>query len=545
MRRITALGLILAGLSIGCGSASRAPARPRVPGGSPPALAVLVSVDQLRADMPQRLLPRFPPGGFRRLYEQGVVYADASYAHSITETAVGHATLATGALPKDHGIVGNEWSERGTRIYAVDDPTQPLLLGSGGGKSPARLLAETIGDVLKERHQDALIRSVSEKERSAILMGGQKAVAYWLDNGVGSFVTSRFYASALPAWVEAFARTRPAERYRDEPWKLLAAPESYLATDDHPWERGGVLGRVFPHSLATAHGPAFTDGLRETPFADDLTLRFVRALLEREPLGRDEIPDLLAISFSSTDYVGHAFGPESREAEDNLLRLDRTLAALFALLDERVGLDRYFLILSADHGACESPDHFLAAGQDAGRVDLPGLKRAVDQGLRAKFRVGVELVRDFVNPSIVLDEQRIASLSLPLATLERTAAEIAVAQPGIHAAYTRTDLLAGSVEPGPFTPRIEASTHAERSGHVYVVPKEHWLLATNPDPLVAMHGTPWPYDSAVPIVVWGTRARPQIVPRPVDPRDIAPTIAQLLGLRAPRASSGTPLHEAL
>lgn len=528
-------------------AAPRAPAaKASTPRGTGLGLAVLISVDQLRADLPERGFARFGPGGFRRLYEEGVHYVNARYAHSATETAVGHATLSTGALPRDHGIVGNEWTEQGARVYAVDDRTVELLGSAGPGKSPWRLLAETTGDVLARSHEGALVRSVSLKDRSAVLLAGHSGVAYWLDDAAGSFVTSHFYAEQLPPWVSAFAASQPTERYRSQRWTLALEESAYTARDDRAWELGRDLGGVtFPHSFGELVGDRFVHALRTTPFGDELTLSFVRELIEHEQLGRDDVADLLAIGFSSTDYIGHAFGPESREAEDNLLRLDRTLAALFAVLDEQVGLGRYYVILSADHGGCETPEWFAEQGFDAGRVDPQLLRDTIDRGLRERFGVGVQLVSDFVNPSIVLNEQRIASLSLELAAVERAAAELAREVPGVFAAYTRTELVAGSTPEGPFKVALEASTHPERSGHVYIVPKEHWLLATDPRSLAAMHGTPWPYDGHVPLLVWGTGRPAQRVERAVDPRAIAPTLAQLLGIATPRQASGQPLVEAL
>lgn len=516
-------------------------------GPATPALAVLISVDQLRADMPLRMLSRFGKGGFRRFYDEGVVYDAALYAHSATETAVGHATLASGALPREHGIVGNEWSERGARIYAVDDAASELLGASGIGKSPVRMLVETVADVLVRERPGSLARSVSEKERAAILMGGHKAISYWLDDAAGSFVSSRYYTERLPEWVTDFAAKKPAEQYRDKGWELLAPARDYVHADDHAWETRGcaVLGTVFPHAYGKVTGEQYLHAIKSTPAGDALVVSFLDAMLDNEPLGRDPSADLLTVSFSSTDYVGHAFGPESREAEDNLLRLDRQLARLFALLDERVGKGRWFAILSADHGACESPEFFTAQGLDAGRIDPDLLRRTVEEGLRSRFDIGVELVTDFVNPSLVLNEQRIASLSLDQVEVERAAVELAMQVPGVHAAYARSDIVAGAMPEHPFKTRIENSTHPERSGHVYIVPKEHWLLATRPEKLTAMHGTPWPYDGQVPLLVWGTGARPQHVQRPVDPRDIAPTIAALLKLPALPAATGKPLTEAI
>ncbi|HEX5661396.1 MAG TPA: alkaline phosphatase family protein [Polyangiales bacterium] len=525
---------------------------PRGSGGTPqslggPALVVLISVDQLRADLPLKLMSRFGNDGFRRLYEQGVVYDQALYAHSATETAVGHATLGTGALPRDHGIVGNDWVDNGKKVYATGDESAALVGASSLGMSPTRLLAETVGDVLVRTRPNALLRSVSGKDRAAILMNGRKGVAYWLEDGTSTFVTSQAYLSQLPRWVETFDGRQPAEAYRDQPWTPYASANEYHAPEAHVWEGKRACGDVgcrFPHSLSAFSGEGYTKAIKNTPYGDALTLAFVRELLENEPLGRDDVSDVLNLSFSSTDYIQHTFGPESREAEDNLLRLDRVLGSLFALLDDRVGRGRYVLVLSADHGACESPEYLKSQGVDADHLDAGALVTTVNEGLRARFNVGVDLVQEFVNPSLVLNEARIASLSLDQEAVEQAAVDLAVEQPGVHAAFSRSAVLAGKGS-HPFLPRIANSTHRERSGHVYIVPKEHWLLANPPARMIAMHGSPWPYDAHVPVVVWGTGAPAQHVTRPVDPRDIAPTISTLLRIPTPNKSTGKPLTEAL
>jgi predicted AlkP superfamily pyrophosphatase or phosphodiesterase len=539
------MGLCL--LATGCAGSV-----PRGSGGTPqsaggPALVVLISVDQLRADLPLKLLPRFGNDGFRRLYEQGVVYDQAHYAHSATETAVGHATLGTGALPRDHGIVSNDWVEHGKRVYATGDESAALVGASSLGMSPSRLLAETVGDVLLRERPQALLRSVSGKDRAAILMNGRKGVAYWLEDGTSTFVTSQAYLSRLPAWVQTFDGRQPAEAFRDQPWTPYASASEYHAPEAHAWEGArpcSELGCRFPHSFSGYSGEGYTKALKGTPYGDALTLSFVRELLENEPLGRDDVSDVLNLGFSSTDYVQHGFGPESREAEDNLLRLDRVLAQLLELLDDRVGRGRYVVLLTADHGACESPEYLKSQGLDADRLDSGALVTTVNEGLRARFDVGVDLVQEFVNPSLVLNEARIASLSLDQEEVEQAAVDLAVEFPGVHSALSRSAVLADKGT-HPFQARIAQSTHRERSGHVYIVPKEHWFLATPPGRMTAMHGTPWPYDAHVPIVVWGTGAPAQHITRPVDPRDIAPTITTLLRIPPPNKSTGKPLTESL
>ncbi len=489
-------------------------ARPR---NVPPRLIVQITIDQLRADMPLRMRERFDDDGFARFLEQGVVYDHAHYAHAITETAVGHATLFTGALPKDHGIVGNEWFDLETRqaVYAVDDHSAPLVGSTGTGKSPRKLLVPTLGDVLTaETGGKALVRAVSEKDRGAVLPAGQHGLAYWLDDNAGGFISSRYYLTTLPGWV----RSLTTETYRKQP--LSFTPKSDSTKD-------------------------FTRALKHTPYSDELVLEFVRQLLAHEPLGQDDVPDLLSVSFSATDYVGHAFGPESLQAQENLVRLDRTLAQLLKLVDRHVGSEHVVIVLSADHGIAESPEWFSARGEDAGRIDPKLLLAKLNAALRTRLKVDVDLLLDFVNPCLWLDEVAVTARGLELPAVEQVLAELARKQPGLLAAYARSDLLAGKVSASELERRVTASVHPTRSGHVYLVPKPRWLLATDITDLVAMHGTPHPYDTHVPIYVLGTKRAPARVKRPVDPRDIVPTLSQILGIAVPSGSSGQPLTEAL
>ncbi len=484
---------------------------------SAPRLILQITVDQLRADLPLRLRARLGPDGFARFLDQGVVYDNAHYAHAITETAVGHATLFTGALPKDHGIVGNEWFDLEKREpeYAVDDDSAPLVGSEGTGKSPRKLLVPTLGDaLLAASGGKALVRAVSEKDRGAIMPAGQGGIAYWLDDRAGGFITSRYYLASLPDWVSNLT----VDRYRKLPMSFTPKSDS---TKD------------------------FTRALKHTSYSDELVLEFVRALLAHEPLGRDDVPDLLSVSFSATDYVGHAFGPESKQAEENLLRLDQTLANLLKLFDPQIGNGQVVVVLSADHGIAESPAWFLERGEDAGRIDPDKLVANLNVALRKRLALDMDLVLDFVNPSLWLDEAAIAKHGLKLEVVEHALAELALKQPGLMAAYTRSDVLAGHVSSNELERRVTASVHPTRSGHVYLVPKPHWLLATDIHDLFAMHGTPHAYDTHVPIYVLGSKRPPIHVQRAVDPRDIVPTLARLLGIDPPSGCTGQALREAL
>jgi arylsulfatase A-like enzyme len=505
----------------------------------------MITVDQLRADLPMRLLARFPEGGFRRFFEEGVVFDEAHYAHAITETAVGHATLFTGALPREHGIVGNAWFDpgRGAQRAAVDDPDAPLVGAEGPGRSPRALRVETVGDrLLEETSGRAHVLAVSAKDRGAIVPAGARGMAAWLDDQAGTFVTSQYYGRPLPEWTKALT----SARFASQTWTLSQDEERYVAEDDRPWELAyPPFGRTFPHALPNAASKQLTRALKRTPFADELVLDFVRALLEHEPFGADDVPDLLAISFSATDYVGHAFGPQSREAEDNLLRLDRTLAGLLSLLERRVGAGRVLVVLSADHGVCEAPEWFLSRGEDAGRIDAVELVRHTNRALRQVFGIEQDLVRGFAAPTLVLDEAAIAAAGLSLHAIEQKAAELLTRFDGVAGAYARSELMSGLPIDDADLRRVAASVHPERSGHVYVLQKPHWIFAEADEAgLTATHGTPYAYDTHVPIYVLGPGLRAAHVNRPVDVRGVAPTVARWLGIGAPRGASAPALDEA-
>ena len=337
-----------------------------------PRLVLQITVDQLRGDLPTRYYDRLGEGGFRLLWESGVVYRDAHHAHANTETIVGHTTLATGANPSGHGMVGNLWFDRetGFTTYNVEDPRYRLLTENADvdrdteidptqraarsdGRSPAAILVTTFSDELRSSNGGkSKAIGVSVKDRGAISMAGHSGTAYWFSKATGSFVTSTYYLDQYPDWVADFNLTKPAQRYAGTNWNLLHNQGTYLfgGADDREWETDVAgFGRVFPHSFGDGSSPYFTTWLTLSPAGDKIVLDFAKKALVEEQLGRDEVTDYLSVSFSSTDYVGHVFGPSSLEAEDNMLQLDRTLADLLAYVDEQVGLEnrRHFLNLSS------------------------------------------------------------------------------------------------------------------------------------------------------------------------------------------------------
>jgi len=514
-----------------------------------PRLVLLVVVDQLRGDAPWRLRDRFGSEGFNYLLANGTAFANAHYAHAPTMTAAGHATLMTGGGAAQHGQVANEWFdlELGQRVYSVGDPGQPLVGGEGEGRSPRHLESSTFGDelVLASGGRSRVF-AVSIKDRAAVLMAGRKGKAYWYAKSSGHFVTSAYYHSELPGWLRRWNGSGAAGRYAGQQWGLLQPAEYYRfdGPDDAAWERPEEdLGRTFPHPFPERAGEALYRALPNTPMGDELTLAVVEALVAAERPGQGEATDLLAVSFSATDYIGHAYGPWSLEMEDNLLRLDRTLAALLALVDREVGLDQVLVVLASDHGSAAAPEYLAAHGFDAGRVDPPAMMARLNQALKRRFGVDRDLALAWWNPGIYLDLEAIGASGLAADEVERALAVEALHEPGIRWAFTRSDLLAGRVPGLPEAARVAAGFHPARSGNVIVVPRNGWYLGAERLDNAAMHGSPYAYDTHVPLMLVGPGIGKRTVYRPVAPRDLAPTLSAYLGVAPPSGSIGVPLVE--
>jgi predicted AlkP superfamily pyrophosphatase or phosphodiesterase len=527
---------------------------------TPPRLVLQITVDQLRGDMPTRFLDRLEAGGFRYLLDHGTRYANAHYRHANTETAVGHATLFTGANPSGHGIIANDWidSATGAFVYNTEDDRHHLIGKEPKphkGVSPRNLMASTIGDELVLHNAGrSRVFSVSIKDRGAILPGGHAGKAFWYSKSSGDFVTSTYYYDKYPEWMKAWNTRKPADSYRGKSWELLHDRSTYIAAeiDDRPYEADfPPMGRTFPHALGD--DKYLYQRLSLSPVGDVLTLDFTKALFEAERLGEGEATDFLAVSFSSTDYVGHLFGPSSLESEDNLLRLDRVLAELLAYVDEKVGLENTLIVLSADHGAPDAPEHVAAIGMETGRFDFDYFKKPgpLTEALERRFGRG-DLIKTHSHPYLYLDLDALAEAGLEAEEVERFLADELIKLPGITYAMTRTELLEGRVAGAPIQDQIRRSFHPQRSGNIHLVPDQYWFLHSTDEAqkmglegIAAIHGSPWSYDTFVPIFFAGHQVPQGKVYRAVGPHDIAATIAAYLDIKPPSASVGTPLVEVL
>ncbi len=537
---------------------------------APPKLILQITVDQLRGDLPQRFVERMGDGGFRYLLNQGVVFKDAHHAHANTETIVGHVTLATGAHPAAHGMVGNVWFDEalGRLVYNVEDPRYPLISAAAAvdakteidptqkkaqasGRSPANILVSTFSDELAILTAGrAKIFGVSVKDRGAISLAGHAGKAFWFSKASGEFVSSRFYYREYPEWVNTWNASRPTQHYAGQSWKLLNKQQLYLYgdRDDESWEVNfSGYGRVFPHPFGAADGKYFTTLLTLSPVGDELTLSFAKALIENESIGADEVTDYLSVSFSSTDYVGHFFGPSSLEMEDNLLRLDRTIAELLKTVDDQVGLDNTLVVLYADHGSPDAPGYLNQLGIEAKTVDPKTWDQTAGiAALKKRFGVGKQLIQTYYHPYLYLNRDVIREHGLDLAEVQTAVASEVGKFNGVTAAVTSTALMNGQIPDTRLTRMILNNHFARRSGDIYIVLDPHCFVNDFDGLKVASaHGSPWRYDTFVPVIFAGAGLKPKNVYRRVHTVDVATTLAAWLGTKPPSGAAGQILSEVL
>ena len=562
-RKLLISGMLLLGMTVSTVQAEST--------GSAPRLILQITVDALRGDLPGRYSHLFGDGGFRYLMERGINFTNAHYRHANTETIVGHTSLATGTVPAAHGMVGNVWFDREQNrlVYNIEDARYHLLtVGSDvdkdaeidptqkaakvEGRSPDNILTSTLSDEIAVHFAGkSKIFAVSVKDRGAVSMAGHAGKAFWFSKASGEFVTSDYYYSEYPAWVNEWNARKLAMNYAGKSWELLREPSAYLFgdADDREYETDFPgFGRTFPHPYGEPGDKYMTTRLTLSPAGDQLTLDFARTLLEKEQLGQDDVPDYLAISFSSTDYVGHIFGASSLESEDNLAHLDRTLAELFAFVDQKVGLDNTLIVLSADHGQPEVPGYLHSLHMDKSHYfDTESLdKTSAIVALKKRFGIGEELIEAFFFPYLYLNREAIQTKGLDQAEVEKAVAAELLKFKGVAYAVSSTALRTASLPETHLTQSILRNYHTKRSGDVYLV-FEPSVFINDFDGLevASTHGSPWRYDTFVPVMFAGAGLSAQEVSRSVTPYDIAPTLAAFIKVKPPSGAVGVPLSEVL
>ena len=516
---------------------------------APPKLVLVLAIDQMRFDYLTRFADLYK-GGIRRLITEGAVFNNAKYRHAATETGPGHSVILSGRHPSNSGIVANDWWDQflDREITVVDDPIQAPLGGPGRSASPANFLGYTVGDVLKLKNPNSKVLGISTKDRSAILMAGRRAdAAYWFELEGGNYITSTYYMPKAPAWLTSFNAQRLPDAYYKQGWTLLhdrALYERYAGKDDQPGEgytnRNIHVPKPFP---AAPPATAYYTEFRRTPYAEEVMLQFVFAAMKAHDIGADAVTDILALSFSSTDYVGHDYGPHSQEAMDQTLRLDRALDQLFQHIERTVGMANTIVAVTADHGVVPLPEILQQRGIDGRRADRQELLRAVEQALSQKFPGVEKLIRktDFDIYSMYFDENLIRLNGLSLREIEETAAKAIMSTGFVDRVYTRSELMEQAPSSDPYMQLYRNSFYAPRSGHLTFLPKPYltfWVKGTS-------HGTPYDHDRHVPIIFMGRSIKPGTYSEACGPEDIAPTLAHILGLDYPKEPDARLLLEML
>ena len=507
-----------------------------------PKLVLILVIDQFRYDYLVRFRQQFVEGGFNLLLTGGASFANCRYDYATTITGPGHATLLTGAYANVHGIIENEWYEPSLRrsVYCVEDPTTKLVSEPGRtsatpGFSPHYLIGSTLGDELRAASDfRSKVLAISLKDRAAVLMGGHSpSAAYWYDPGSGRFVTSTYYMPALPPWVENFNRNSPGRDYCGRNW---------IALPGAPSGNGKVFSEFNGSPNESCPDSKFLGWLNGTPFMSEIELAFALEAVKDEHLGQGTDTDLLAISLSVNDYIGHAFGPYSPQVADVTLRTDRYLASFLAELDKVVGLKNTWIALSADHGVAPNPEFIQGHKWGPGNAHPVLIRNAVEEAMAAAF--GPERwVAGTDEAYIYLDSDALNKHHIPIPQAEEVAATAAASAPGVMTAFTRTQLLTGRLPLSPLARAASNSFNPKRGGDVFVVLDPYAVPVSGSRGTT--HGSPWNYDSQVPLLLWGSAFRPGVYFNQCQPIDLAATLAATLGLAQPSGSQGSPLVVAI
>jgi len=560
-----------------------------------PRLVVGIVVDQMRYEFLTRYMDRFGKGGFRRLLAGGYSFDNAKFNYVPTKTCPGHASIYTGATPSIHGIIGNSWYDESQGVengnmYCTYDSSARLVGGNTeagedgtGRESPENMLSSTVSDELRlATGMKSVALSISIKDRAAIMSGGHLAnSAYWLDEDCGCWVTSTYYYSRngdksspqpeLPKWVSDFNEKSSARKFLERPgiekkWNTLFEPSTYAKNPgDNPKYERSLMGNEdetgkdgkpdFPYDLSKAlavnkdefHGK-WGKLIQYTPYGDSFTNEFAVAALNDGglALGRDDVTDFLAVSYSSTDLVGHFYGPRSVEVEDTYLRLDRNIEKLLNALDETVGEGNYLVFLTADHGVVDVPQYLMDLGMPAGYFDEDGKAiENLNKHLKGIFDTGdKDLVVAYTNQQVYLDRELISqNPDLDLPTVQKAAASYLLTLDGVADVVMSTELNGTQFTRG-MRRLVQNGFYPKRSGDVAVILDPSWIEYSGYfGKKGTTHSQGYNYDTHVPVIFYGWKIKHGSSVRPVEITDIAPTVSALLGIPFPNGATGNPLVE--
>ncbi|MCG8235432.1 alkaline phosphatase PafA [Tenacibaculum finnmarkense] len=517
-----------------------------------PKLVVGVVIDQMRYDYLTRFASKYGADGFNRLLNEGFSLENAHYNYIPTYTAVGHTSIYTGTTPINHAIISNNWYDKYLKksVYCVDDSTYKTVgnNGDGGKKSPNRMLTTTITDQLRlAQNMNGKTIGIAIKDRSAILPAGHTANgAYWFDGGSkGDWITSSYYMDKLPKWVQKFNKVKIADAYLSQPWETLYNINTYTESiaDDNNFEQAfkGEKKPVFPHNIpklrAKNNNYSIIKGL---PAGNSLTTDFAKAAIIGENLGQSDYTDFLAVSYSSTDYVGHQFGVASKEIEDTYLRLDKDLASLFQFLDAKVGKGNYTLFLTADHAAVQVPAYLQSVKIPANYFSYKKFTAFVND-ITKKYFNSDALVENISNFQIFLDKDKIESLNLNKNEVAQKIADQVINYKGIYKTATARTLQTTSFTTGILN-SLQNGYNQKFSGDVMLVPTPSTVSYPKKG---TTHGSGYSYDTHIPIIFYGNGIKKGASKKKYEIVDIAPTLSNLLQIEFPNGSTGKVIEEVL
>jgi predicted AlkP superfamily pyrophosphatase or phosphodiesterase len=519
-----------------------------------PKLVVGIIVDQMRQEYLYRYYDKFGEGGFKRMMSNGFMLQNAHYNYVPTVTAAGHASVYTGTTPSVHGIIGNDWFDKDLkkRVYCVNDNTYKTV-GSdtdAGKMSPHRLIATTITDELRlatQKRSKAI--GISIKDRGAVLPVGHMGDAYWFDNKTGRFITSTYYKTELPAWVQKFNSLALPDKYITQVWNTLLPIEQYIESgpDLNPYETKlkGATKPVFPYNVSVMHKAYGNyESVVYTPFADELTTEMAKAAIDGENLGKDEWTDFLAISYSTPDKVGHEVGPNSVELQDIFMRLDKCLEDLFKKLDKEVGDKNYLVFLTSDHAIPDVPQYMIDNKVPAGYASANHIKARLMDYMKPYFP-GKDLVLDIYNEQVFLNHEvfnedpRRGGVDYMLAT--ELVTNFLLKEKGVANVYPKSVIRQGNFSEGGYKGMVIRGYHQKRSGDVVFIFEPNWIEYGKPQG--TDHGAPYTYDTHVPVLFYGKGIKPgrSVQYHPIT--DIAATLAVMLKIKFPNGCTGQPIGE--
>jgi predicted AlkP superfamily pyrophosphatase or phosphodiesterase len=517
-----------------------------------PKLVVGIVVEQLRFDLLEKMRDRFCENGIRRMLNEGTYFKNASYDYMLTQSAPGHATIATGTEPSFHGITSDSWylALKNEMIFCTQDNTVNPVGGSfeAGLHSPVNLIASTFSDELEmASNGTAKVFSIGLRESSAILSAGHSARGvYWYDNITGTWMSSSWYMDSLAAWVNDFNAIRLTDSYLNNPWTLLRKKEDYsdCLPDSNSYESGFNGVAFFPYDLKKMSSKGIINTkrdyslLRETPFGNSFTKDFAIRLIKEEKLGKDDFTDFLAISFSATDYIGHRFGPSSVETADAILRLDQDIAELLNFLNDSIGKKNYLVYFTSAHGVSEIPAVLEKNRVPTGYFKATQALQLLKSYLNAVYGQG-DWVKGYYEKQIFLNRVLIEDAKIPLEEIQKKVSRFLVQFSGVASAYPYTAFEANDFSNGHLK-RIVNSFSPQRSGDIIITLNPGWIEKSD---YVTNHNSPYEYDSHVPLIWYGWTVNRASVTRKVNMTDIAATLSSLCKVPYPNACTGEPMTE--